>query len=197
MPRGRIWAVGHFGTIIHSADGGKSWVTQAYDSRVPDIIDKRERAEASSDAVTAEEENQGAVQEARLNAVTFVDANNGWTVGEFGLVLHTDDGGETWKRQRSNVSFLLFAIRAIDQRRLVAVGSDGICIETDDGGLKWRAVNTGVSEHFLDIAQVKGTRYLVGENGLIMVQEDPRGSFRRVSLGSTPGSHRSNLSTRV
>ena len=31
--------------------------------------------------------------------VKFVDAQNGWIVGEFGKILRTRDGGETWKEQ--------------------------------------------------------------------------------------------------
>ena len=33
----QAWAVGHFGTIIHSSDAGKSWSPQQYDPSVPTV----------------------------------------------------------------------------------------------------------------------------------------------------------------
>ncbi|MDQ3684857.1 MAG: hypothetical protein M3430_04560 [Acidobacteriota bacterium] len=34
-----------------------------------------------------------------LNAVYFSDSKRGWTAGDDGIVLHTEDGGRTWARQ--------------------------------------------------------------------------------------------------
>jgi len=31
-----------------------------------------------------------------LRGMSWVDPNNGWIVGGFGLILHTKDGGQTW-----------------------------------------------------------------------------------------------------
>lgn len=183
IPGGKIWAVGHFGTIIHSADGGKSWKAQTYDSTLPESTDKGELNERQGDNLTAEEENQGAADEARLNAVTFVDATTGWIVGEFGLVLHTEDGGTTWKRQRSNASLVMFSIYAVDRRNLLAVGSEGTLIETEDGGQSWNRLNTGVSEHLLDVIQLHDKRSIVGYDGLILVQENRGNALRRIPAG--------------
>ncbi|MBN1653121.1 MAG: hypothetical protein JXA30_05025 [Deltaproteobacteria bacterium] len=180
---GKVWAVGHFGTIIHSADRGRSWISQTYDSTLPRRINQIEELGRARDSVTAEQENEGAVDEARLNSVTFSDENKGWIAGEFGLVLHTDDGGTTWKRQRSNVNLLMFAIRAIDNRKLLAVGSEGILIETEDGGVNWKRVQTGVTEHLLDILQVGEKRYIAGQDGLILIQESRQKAFRRIPVG--------------
>ena len=36
-----------------------------------------------------------------LRAITFVDDQHGWAVGQLGLILHSNDGGRTWQRQRS------------------------------------------------------------------------------------------------
>src|SRR6516225_12315610 len=40
-----------------------------------------------------------AFDDAPLNAVQFVDANEGWAVGDDGVVWHTIDGGHNWERQ--------------------------------------------------------------------------------------------------
>ena len=36
-----------------------------------------------------------------LKAIAFVDDLHGWAVGELGQILASDDGGQTWRRQRS------------------------------------------------------------------------------------------------
>ena len=48
------------------------------------------------DGATWEDRSLG--KDITLNAVTFVDEKEGWIVGEFGTILHTSDGGETWQR---------------------------------------------------------------------------------------------------
>src|SRR5260370_18539952 len=37
--------------------------------------------------------------DAALHAIQFIDANEGWAVGDEGVVWHTIDGGRTWERQ--------------------------------------------------------------------------------------------------
>ncbi len=38
---------------------------------------------------------------ATLYGVCFVDLQQGWAVGNGGVILHTADGGKTWERQAS------------------------------------------------------------------------------------------------
>jgi hypothetical protein len=59
------WACGGGGTIIASTDGGMNWETQV-----------------SGTGLT-------------LNKIWFVNDNQGWTVGDSGVILHTDDGGRS------------------------------------------------------------------------------------------------------
>ena len=42
--------------------------------------------------------------------VSFVDANNGWAVGNGGTILHTSNGGATWSTQRSGTFNDLFGV---------------------------------------------------------------------------------------
>jgi len=67
------WAVGAHGTVLHSTDGGATWVVQA----------------------------SGTVE--RLRSVFFVDRAHGWAVGARGTIIYTTDGGQTWVRQPSPV----------------------------------------------------------------------------------------------
>jgi photosystem II stability/assembly factor-like uncharacterized protein len=181
-PGGKIWAVGHFGVIVHSGDGGKSFNIQKYDAVLPPLPKGETESPEEASKYAAEAENEGSVEEARLNAVTFADGQKGWIAGEFGLVLHTEDGGATWKRQRSNVGKLMFAIHAKDDKNLIAVGSEGIFIETLDGGVHWKEVATGVEEHLLGVWPVGERCFAVGRDGLIIVRDKPQDSFRRIPI---------------
>ena len=67
-----IWIAGSPGTrLFHSPDGGKSWQACATGQLTP------------------------------IRALTFVDTQHGWAVGDLGCILATRDGGRTWQRQRT------------------------------------------------------------------------------------------------
>jgi len=170
----KMWAVGHFGTIVHSADGGESWQRQEYDATLPESA-----GEEGVAISTAEEENQGAAEEARLNAVVFADDSRGWIVGEFGMVLHTADGGASWKRQPSASGMLLFDIIIMSEGRIMVAGSEGALMQSLDDGANWQLIDAGVSEHLLGLCAVGEKLYLVGRDGLIL-KGGPEGPFERL-----------------
>jgi len=76
----QVWAVGHEGIIVHSADGGEHWQVQ------------RKAAAGSGD-----DEDEARDPRAPLLSVLFVNARRGYAVGAYSLALRTDDGGETWQ----------------------------------------------------------------------------------------------------
>jgi len=66
---GRLWAVGHDTTIIHSRDLGRTWSLQHFEPE----------------------------WEQPLLDVHFYNANEGVAVGSYGLFMRTRDAGETWE----------------------------------------------------------------------------------------------------
>ena len=74
----QVWAVGHDGVILHSADGGEHWQMQRKDPW--------QAADAGGDPTRG----------APLLDVLFVDARRGFAIGAYSLALQTDDGGEHW-----------------------------------------------------------------------------------------------------
>lgn len=179
---GKIWAVGHFGTIIHSSDGGQTFSPQTYDSSIPTSPEGESEGNAAlkRSVSISEMENEGAVEEARLNSVSFANPNKGWIVGEFGLILVTEDGGKSWSRQLSEVGTLLFSVRALDENRVIAVGGEGALLQTFDGGKNWEVVKTGLSEHLLDAWSIGDKLYVVGRDGVVMAQQGRGKPLRRL-----------------
>jgi photosystem II stability/assembly factor-like uncharacterized protein len=66
---GRLWAVGHDSTIIHSRDMGRTWSLQHFE---PDW-------------------------EKPLLDVHFFNANEGIAIGAYGLYMRTEDAGQNWE----------------------------------------------------------------------------------------------------
>ena len=46
----------------------------------------------------------------KLSSTCFVDANTGWIAGDYGTILFTEDGGETWVAQSSNTTSALTSV---------------------------------------------------------------------------------------
>src|SRR4051812_9894023 len=83
--------------------------------------------------------------DAPLHAVQFIDAREGWAVGDDGVVWHTVTGGEAWERQPTGVRGSLRSLHFLSplvgwvagREELADGGSAGILLYTKDGGQKW------------------------------------------------------------
>lgn len=89
--------------------------------------------------------------DASLRAVRLVDADRGWAVGDRGVILHTETGGDSWSFQNSGTTDGLLDIAAADTRHAIAVGgryepetqlSRGVVLITRDAGQTWQRVET-------------------------------------------------------
>jgi len=105
-----VVAVGYWGAIYVSTDGGKSW--------------------KKSDSGT----------QRLLYDVSMATPQVGWAVGQLGLILRTEDGGATWTAQpnaKQGEGVNLLSVVALDEKRAWAVGEWGTRIHTEDGGKTW------------------------------------------------------------
>lgn len=75
-----VWAVGHDGTILHSGDGGLHWTLQRVDVLRP----------------PSDDEEWNPRQGVPLLDILMLDAQHGFAIGAYSLMLRTDDGGATW-----------------------------------------------------------------------------------------------------
>ena len=80
--------------------------------------------------------------DAAVRAVQFIDKDEGWAVGDDGVVWHSMDGGTTWERQKTGVRASLRAVHFVNPYHGWAVGraddpngvSAGVMLKTTDGG---------------------------------------------------------------
>jgi photosystem II stability/assembly factor-like uncharacterized protein/tetratricopeptide (TPR) repeat protein len=112
------WLVGDGGLVMHTADLGRTWQLPSGDTRgvLHDELDLRAVevqganiwAAGSPGSRVAVSNDNGATwqsfrtgQQLPIEDLVFVDAQRGWAVGAMGMILHTADGGHTWRRQRN------------------------------------------------------------------------------------------------
>ncbi|MES2764233.1 MAG: YCF48-related protein [Bacteroidota bacterium] len=101
--------IGGVQTIITTSNGGKKW-----------------------DSVYSMEEGIFSYQ------MNFTSRFNGWLVGSKGLLLHTADGGKTWKQSAIGASLGLYSIHFRDSLNGWIGGEKSSLFKTTDGGATWQ-----------------------------------------------------------
>jgi photosystem II stability/assembly factor-like uncharacterized protein len=164
-PRGFV--VGEFGTLWRSEDAGASWtpIELPWNDLLPAIAD------------------QLGTVEPHLYDVAFCDAERGWVVGEYGLILATRDGGRTWEKQHGGApaDSHLFTVECTGAGSVVAAGQSGSILYSADGGRHWSEEQGGVQDVYDLVA-------LDEENQLLAIGD--LGSLRVSSRAGQPGSWR-------
>jgi photosystem II stability/assembly factor-like uncharacterized protein len=131
----RLIAVGQRGHIVVSDDAGTTW--------------KQASVPVSSD----------------LTAVFFADADHGWAVGHDGVVLHSDNGGESWQLQldgRQANDLLLAAMQSKAKADPGSTATKALLAEAQ------RYKEQGADKPFLDVWFVNpADGYVVGAYNLI------------------------------
>jgi len=117
-----------------------------------------------------------------LTAVFFLDEKTGWAVGQWGVVLRTDDAGEKWTLQRldTSVDQPLFSVWFRDRERGFAVGLWALLITTVDGGKTWTQATLPpppgrkkADRNLLKIfANRMGTLFVAAEQGMVLKSYD-------------------------
>lgn len=181
------WACGSFGTVAHTADGGKTWKLQETGASEPlysiDFVDERLGwAVGRSGTILhtgdggANWQTQKAPDAKHLFSVDFLDATFGVAVGDWGLVLVTEDGGQTWTNRSLPEDVILNDVAVIDRQRALIVGEIGSIYRTEDAGKTWTQLNSGIDKtlfgiHCLDVQ----TCWVVGIDALILTTTDGGG----------------------
>ncbi len=192
------YAVGAFGVIVATTDGGKTWVEQ----------------KSGVDPRTADVEGVNAV-----TGVSFTDSLHGWAVGNPNVILSTSDGGATWvkhdpppineKQGPDNgdgrgLKWAFSDVDFTDARTGYLVGAGGTILATSDAGATWvwqgdrrfgglkqvsfpdpqhgRAVGEGRPASFVMIATSDGGATWTPDGGADMGAQIARTNFQAVSF---------------
>ena len=90
-----------------------------------------------------------AIEDAQLNEVVFLDAQQGWAVGDRGALWHTTDAGAHWIDISASLPNFPTNAIVLDPRgplasRIVYVGTDVGVYSSADGGATWARFKSGL-----------------------------------------------------
>lgn len=159
------WAVGHWGLILQTRDGGESWEVQ-----------------------------RSALDEDRpLFAVHFLDASHGVAVGLWSLILTTKDGGRHWVKQdlpapegARRADLNLFGLFVSPTGEFYAAAEKGFVLRSTDRGASWNYLRTGYKGSFwTGIAMKDGVLLAGGLRGALYRSSDYGKNWSRIDTRTT------------
>lgn len=202
------WAVGHDGVILHSSDGGDTWARQLEGRAISQLMLKWAEAEvarldqASGAApedeklLTALDNANFALDDAKAGVeagpsrplldVWFRDAQEGWAVGAYGMIVHTRDGGSTWEflSGLDNPERLhLNAVLGTADGSLLVAGEGGRMYRQSAG--QWQTLEPLTKASLYKLMSLRdGKTLAMGFGGALYVSADQGLSWQNIALTS-------------
>ena len=132
------YCIGGQGTIMSTSNGGNNWLMQY-----------------SGVALN-------------LNALFFIDDNNGYITCDSGKILKTINGGGNWTIQNTETSYNFYGIYFSDINTGFISGAEGSLFKTTNGGANWTSIFSGVNSSLNSIDFVgQNTGFIAGGNHVI------------------------------
>ncbi len=156
VDRDHGFVVGADETILRTANGGASWerVPLNWMDLLPDTLVER------------------GVITINLYDIFFLNEASGWIVGDYGTILTTKDGGNSWHISNIGPYPSLFSIFFKDEREGWAVGQNGFSLRTRDGGRTWGKAPIGTEESLYCIRVHGDYGVVVGDHGVIFTSNN-------------------------
>jgi photosystem II stability/assembly factor-like uncharacterized protein len=158
------WAVGVSGVIMHTTNGGTSWIQQTSgttNSLTSVYFADSQNGWAVGVGIILKTTNGGAnwissfTTTEILLAVYFIDTQTGWAAGYNGIIYNTTTGGMNWTIQTSGNSGgsanKLNSIYFTDTQNGWVVGNNGTILHTNNGGGDWKLQSSGIADDFSSV----------------------------------------------
>ena len=188
-----LWAGGHDGVILHSADGGKTWDAQ-----------RRDPMDTAMDPADRDPRQGQPVMD-----LLFTDSKHGIAVGAYALMLVTSDGGATWTPRQAiahsaapaapsapmegdvfSAEDLMLeeesdphfnAIASTGASDLLIVGERGTVLRSTDGGASWAKQAFPYKGSMFGVLSFGGGKVLAyGLRGNVYASDDGGASWSKV-----------------
>ncbi|MDR2188052.1 MAG: glycosyl hydrolase [Azonexus sp.] len=189
------WIAGHNGILLHSSDGGASWkkmldgrdlgpMMAAFYTKLQANGDSPEIAAALDEARAITDE----VPSRPFLDVWFRNAEEGWAVGQFNLILHTSDGGATWEpwmeRTGNPERLSLHAIRGAGDDVYIA-GELGLVLKLSPDGSRFDSVQTPYPGSYFGLLGSASEVVVFGLRGNTWRSRDQGATWSQLPTGVT------------
>jgi photosystem II stability/assembly factor-like uncharacterized protein len=159
------WAVGHWGTILRTVDGGVRWTLQRSDTKV----------------------------DQPLFSVHFLNPKEGFAVGLWSLILATHDGGASWSplalpkpEGAGRGDRNLYKLFATPDATLFITAERGLVYRSEDRGASWEALASGYAGSlWTGVALDNGAILAAGLRGSLYRSADKGHSWSRIDTHTT------------
>lgn len=156
------WAVGHWGAVLHTRDGGETWTLQRSDL----------------------------TRDQPLLALQMLDARRGVAVGLWSIILVTVDGGASWTEVAPpavpglrKADLNLYSLFSGAQGALYATAEQGRVLHSNDGGQRWQVLDTGYrGSLWAGIALADGALLVGGLRGTLLRSTDQGATWQPTAL---------------
>ncbi|MDM0113694.1 YCF48-related protein [Variovorax sp. J22R133] len=188
------YATGHDGIVLGTRDGGLRW-TRLLDGRQANklVLEHMQRRAAAPDA---SEQDKKLLAEAQRNDeagpdkpfldLHFANANEGFVVGAYGLVMHTADGGKQWEPwfdRIDNPGLLnLYAICA-SRDALHVAGEGGLMLKLDRGAKRFVALTSPYKGSLFGLQATQAGVLAYGMRGNAFLSTDEGAAWEPVKTG--------------
>jgi membrane protein len=107
----------------------------------------------------------------KLRDIFFIK-NNGWIIGESGILLTSSDYGETWGIIKL-ADFKFNSLKMADEKKGYIACDNGFLLSTEDGGRNWTLIEWDNFRHNLNsIAISKDRIYITAGSGMLIKSDD-------------------------
>ncbi|MDT4804925.1 Ycf48-like protein [compost metagenome] len=140
------WAVGAYGIIVHTRDGGQHW-------EFVSTLDNPERL--------------------HLNTVLGLSDGSLLVAGEGGRLYRSSDNGSHWLPAEQLTDASLYKLVPLMDGRLLALGFGGTLLSSQDQGASWKTIQLPVPVGLYGATQLRdGSVLLAGQGGVLMMSTD-------------------------
>lgn len=214
LDQGKGVAVGAYGLMMESDDAGQTWKQVADVPTQLALLAVTKRGDhtiavGQSGVVLVKKDNKwqaaSSGSTARLLSVDVNSSGLAIAGGQFGTVLKSTDGGQTWTSTAPDWTVMaseehfgtqepmVYAVSVHESGQITIAGEYGLMMRSTDAGQSWTVIRPIVpgapTIHGLYLPEQGGNGYAVGQTGLLLMSDNGGSSWTRCDTGTELNFH--------